>query len=70
MFPENICCATDRLAYVNLLPAYGLNVHSMLKHDTLVLTVSAARHIEERLLMQLHRPDALSKCQKFKLNQV
>lgn len=70
MFPKNICCATDRLAYVNLLPAYGLNVYSMLKHDTLVLTVDAARYLEERLLMQLHRPDAWSKCEKFKLNQV
>ncbi|KAH8271088.1 hypothetical protein KR018_007368 [Drosophila ironensis] len=70
MFPANICQASDELGYVNLLPAFGLNVYSMLKHDTLVLTVRAARHLEERLLYQLHRNDAASKGGKFKLDQV
>lgn len=69
-FPENICYATDKLGYVNLMPAFGLNVYSMLKHDTLVLTVDAVKHLEQRLLYQLHRNDALSKEGKFKLNQV
>lgn len=42
----------------------------MLKHDTLVLTVDAVKHIEERLLYQLHRTDGVAKGQKFKLDQV
>lgn len=70
IFPENICYATDSLGYVNLMPAYGLNCYSMLKHDTLVLTVDAVKHLEERLLFQLHRADAFAKEQKFKLDQV
>lgn len=70
VFPENICYATDSIGYVNLMPAYGLNVYSMLKHDTLVLTVEAVKHLEERLLYQLHRNDAASKQTKFKLDQV
>lgn len=70
IFPENICYATDSLAYVNLMPAYSLNCYSMLKHDTLVLTVEAVQHLEERLLFQLHRADAFAKEQKFKLDQV
>ncbi|KAM7354588.1 mitochondrial ribosomal protein L4 [Cochliomyia hominivorax] len=70
IFPENICYATDQLGYVNLMPAYGLNCYSMLKHDTLVLTVDAVKHLEERLLFQLHRADAFAKEQKFKLDQV
>ncbi|XP_067624173.1 large ribosomal subunit protein uL4m [Eurosta solidaginis] len=70
MFPENICCATEQLGYVNLMPSYGLNTYSMLKHDTLVLTVDAVKHIEERLLYQLHRTDAHLKEAKFKLDQV
>ncbi|KAI8125220.1 hypothetical protein FF38_08036 [Lucilia cuprina] len=70
IFPENICYATDQLGFVNLMPAYGLNCYSMLKHDTLVLTVDAVKHIEERLLYQLHRTDAYAKEQKFKLDQV
>lgn len=70
VFPENISYATDALSYVNLMPSYGLNTYSMLKHDTLVLTVNAVKHIEERLLYQLHRTDAMKKQGKFKLDQV
>ncbi|XP_018798330.1 PREDICTED: 39S ribosomal protein L4, mitochondrial [Bactrocera latifrons] len=70
IFPENISYATDALSYVNLMPSYGLNTYSMLKHDTLVLTVNAVKHIEERLLYQLHRTDAAKKQGKFKLDQV
>uniref|UniRef100_A0A1A9WUF9 Large ribosomal subunit protein uL4m n=1 Tax=Glossina brevipalpis TaxID=37001 RepID=A0A1A9WUF9_9MUSC len=70
IFPENICRATDKLAYVNLMPAYSLNTYSMLKHDTLVLTIDAVRHIEERLLYQLHRSDSWAKGAPFKLSQV
>ncbi|XP_013100627.1 large ribosomal subunit protein uL4m [Stomoxys calcitrans] len=69
-FPENICYATDSLGYVNLMPSFSLNCYSMLKHDTLVLTVEAAKHLEDRLLFQLHRTDTFAKGQKFKLNQV
>ncbi|KAH8351444.1 large ribosomal subunit protein uL4m [Drosophila kikkawai] len=70
MFPANISQATDSLGYVNLMPSFGLNVYSMLKHDTLVLTVAAVKHLEQRLLYQLHRNDAASKGGKFKLDQV
>lgn len=45
----------------------GLNVHSMLKHETLVLTVSAARNIEERILYHLSRPDLHAvNCERFR----
>ena len=33
----------------------GLNVHSMLKHETLVLTLAALEKLEERLLTAMHR---------------
>jgi len=70
MFPANISQASDDLGYVNLMPSFGLNVYSMLKHDTLVLTVAAVKHLEQRLLYQLNRNDATSKGGKFKLDQV
>lgn len=57
--PRNITVATDVIKHFNLMPAYGLNVYSMLKHDTLVLTKSALEHIERRLLVFLHRNDPL-----------
>ena len=39
MFPRNLTAATQTIFHVNMMPAYGLNVYSMLKHKTLVLTL-------------------------------
>lgn len=39
------------------MPVYGLNVYSMLKHETLVLTVDAVNEIESKLLKLLHTND-------------
>ncbi|XP_017877957.1 39S ribosomal protein L4, mitochondrial [Ceratina calcarata] len=69
MMPINIAEATDTIKHVNLMPAYGLNVYSMLKHDTLVLTERAARLIEEKILFQYHRPDSRKLMSTKKLNQ-
>lgn len=49
-FPENILQATANLKTVNLIPALGLNVHSMLKHESVVLTVQTVKFLEEKLL--------------------
>ena len=35
----------------------GLNVYSMLKHETLILTLPALEKLEEKLLAQLHKAD-------------
>ncbi|KAG6798898.1 39S ribosomal protein L4, mitochondrial [Apis mellifera caucasica] len=69
IMPINITEATDTIKHVNLMPVYGLNVYSMLKHDTLVLTERAARLIEDKILYHLHRPDSRKVMAKFKLNQ-
>lgn len=65
----NITLATDQIKHVNLMPLYGLNVYSMLKHNTLVLTEKAARLIEEKLLYHLHRTDNNKLSRPFRLNQ-
>ncbi|NP_001296555.1 39S ribosomal protein L4, mitochondrial [Bombyx mori] len=67
--PRNITAATDNLLHVNIMPVYGLNVYSMLKHDTLVLTQAAAEKIEEKLLYHLHS-DNRERMKKFKIDQV
>ncbi|XP_050424629.1 39S ribosomal protein L4, mitochondrial [Adelges cooleyi] len=67
--PRNIALALDNIKHINLMPVYGLNVYSMLKHETLVLTVAAVKKIQERLLYQLHRPDVCKLNKKFMLNQ-
>ncbi|KAJ8416027.1 hypothetical protein AAFF_G00380490 [Aldrovandia affinis] len=48
--PENLLRATASLKTVNVIPAIGLNVHSMLKHETLVLTLEAVNFLENKLL--------------------
>jgi len=56
-FDEYITAATDDIPHMNLMPVYGLNVRSLLKHETLVLTVRAVERITERILFALNRTD-------------
>jgi len=56
-FPENITVATESIPHMNLMPVYGLNVSSMIKHQTLVLTERAVKKITEKLLFALNRTD-------------
>lgn len=60
----NIHCTCETLYS---FPYAGLNVYSMLKHNTLVLTEKAARLIEEKLLFHLHRADSDKLCGSFKV---
>ncbi|KAI1286978.1 39S ribosomal protein L4, mitochondrial [Halotydeus destructor] len=57
IFPRNIALAAENVKHINLMPVYGLNCFSMLKHETLILTVAAMEDIEEKLLFQLERTD-------------
>ncbi|XP_035825548.1 39S ribosomal protein L4, mitochondrial isoform X2 [Aplysia californica] len=59
--PENTALATSQITGFNLMPAYGLNVHSMLKHETLVLTLAALDKIEGKLLEELHSTERNTK---------
>uniref|UniRef100_A0A8C5K9S5 Large ribosomal subunit protein uL4m n=1 Tax=Jaculus jaculus TaxID=51337 RepID=A0A8C5K9S5_JACJA len=53
--PNNVVEATSRLKTFNLIPAVGLNVHSLLKHETLVLTLPTVAFLEDKLLWQKSR---------------
>lgn len=64
IFPRNITAATTEILHTNLMPVYGLNVTSMLKHKTLVLTVDAVNTLEEKLLFALRRNDIGQKVKK------
>ncbi|XP_036604297.1 39S ribosomal protein L4, mitochondrial-like [Trichosurus vulpecula] len=48
--PQNIVSVVSDLKTINLGPAVGLNVHSMLKHQTLVLTLNTVAFLEKKLL--------------------
>lgn len=45
-----------------MMPVAGLNVYSMLKHKTLVLSLEALMQIEEKLMFGLSRTDIAEKC--------
>ncbi|CAG2176357.1 unnamed protein product [Oppiella nova] len=66
LFPRNISLATHPIQHMNLMPVYGLNVFSMLKHETLVLTLDAVQEIETKLLFQLRRTDLWDVMSKIK----
>ncbi|CAL8069329.1 unnamed protein product [Orchesella dallaii] len=53
--PKNLALATDSIGHMNIMPVYGLNVYSMLKHETLVLSLAALNKIEEKLVFHLNR---------------
>ncbi|XP_068216226.1 large ribosomal subunit protein uL4m [Palaemon carinicauda] len=68
IMPRNITLATDSIWHYNLMPVYGLNVLSMLKHDTLVLTVAAVKKLEEKLLYNLNKPELhIMNVKKFRM---
>ncbi|XP_030892288.1 39S ribosomal protein L4, mitochondrial isoform X3 [Leptonychotes weddellii] len=48
--PQNVIAAVSGLKTFNLIPAVGLNAYSMLKHQTLVLTLQTIAFLEEKLL--------------------
>jgi large subunit ribosomal protein L4 len=70
IFPEKISLASESLNHVNLMPVYGLNVVSMLKHETLVLTVAALEEIESKLMYHLKRTDIRKVVYKFRPPEV
>jgi len=69
VMPRNITLATDKMNMVTLMPYYGLNVYSMLKYNTLVMTVESLNKIEERLLFHLHSCYSTAPFNKFTYNQ-
>ncbi|KAI5655274.1 hypothetical protein M9H77_32461 [Catharanthus roseus] len=52
---EKLRLATQNLHYVNVLPSIGLNVYSILLHDTLVMSRSAIDKIVERMHTPINR---------------
>ncbi|CAF0893506.1 unnamed protein product [Didymodactylos carnosus] len=57
VMPHNIMFASAKTEGFTLMPVYGLNVYSILKHTTVVLTLRALNKIEKKLLHNLHSYD-------------
>jgi len=67
IFPTNITAATEQIPHINLMPVYGLNVNSMIKHETLVITRRAVEDLTDKLLYALHCTDITEKVVKSKV---
>ncbi|KAL9841327.1 putative ribosomal protein L4/L1e [Arabidopsis thaliana] len=52
---EKLKLATQNLHYVNIIPSIGLNVYSILLHDTLVMSRDAVNKIVERMHTPINR---------------
>ncbi|MBA0694692.1 hypothetical protein Goari_004967 [Gossypium aridum] len=52
---DDLKLATQNLHYVNVLPSIGLNVYSILLHDTLVMSRDAVDRIVERMRTPINR---------------
>ncbi|KAL8100981.1 uncharacterized protein LOC141687232 isoform X1 [Apium graveolens] len=52
---EKLKLSTQNLHYVNVLPSIGLNVYSILLHDTLVMSRAAVNKIVERMHTPINR---------------
>lgn len=52
--PPNLAVATSQLCNFNVMPVYGFNVYSALKHDTLVLSLGALDVIESKILTAMN----------------
>ncbi|XP_021763487.1 uncharacterized protein LOC110728146 [Chenopodium quinoa] len=52
---EKLKLATQNIHYVNVLPTIGLNVYSILQHDTLVMSRAAVNRIVERMHTPINR---------------
>ena len=57
VMPRAIAVASGQREHLNLMPLYGLNVYSLLKHDHLVITLRALLELERQLLARLHQPN-------------
>ncbi|KAK2974343.1 hypothetical protein RJ640_021199 [Escallonia rubra] len=55
LIDEKLKLATQNLHYVNVLPSIGLNVYSILLHDTLVMSRGAVDKIVERMHTPINR---------------
>lgn len=57
VIPSNLAIALDQIPQYNAMPLYGLNVYSMLKHETLILSLKSLELLEEKLVAGIHSPD-------------
>ncbi|KAL3084561.1 hypothetical protein niasHS_008253 [Heterodera schachtii] len=54
-FNPNLVEATNKIPSFNVMPLYGLNCYSIVKHETLVLSRAVVEALERRILEYIHK---------------
>lgn len=55
--PYNITAACAKIKGLTLMPTFGLNVYSMLKHNTLVMTTRSLDKLESKILFYMNNSE-------------
>lgn len=53
--PVSLIDATDQIPSFNVIPLYGLNCFSIMKHETFVISMRALNALEEKILKFIHK---------------
>lgn len=51
--PRNLTAAVDGIGHMNIMPVYGVNIRSLLKHETVVLSKKSFETIQVRTVQTL-----------------
>ncbi|VDM95461.1 unnamed protein product [Thelazia callipaeda] len=63
--PENLAKICDEIPTFNVLPVYGLNCFSIIKHDTVVFSLAALALFQSRILAHKYRAQGLQKKYRY-----
>jgi len=63
--PRNLTQAADQIPSFNVMPVYGLNCYSIIKHETLILSRRALDILEQRILKHIHKTGERSKQYRY-----
>jgi large subunit ribosomal protein L4 len=62
---KNLIDATEQIPSFTVMPLYGLNCYSMMKHETLVLSRRTVDLLERRILEHIHKTGQKNKPYRY-----
>ncbi|VDK36554.1 unnamed protein product [Gongylonema pulchrum] len=63
--PENLAQACEQIPSFNVMPVYGLNCFSLIKHDTVVFSLPALNLFQSRILYHKNRATSLQRKYRY-----
>uniref|UniRef100_A0A8R1U170 CBF domain-containing protein n=1 Tax=Onchocerca volvulus TaxID=6282 RepID=A0A8R1U170_ONCVO len=63
--PEKLAKACDEIPTFNVMPVYGVNCFSLVKHDTVVFSLAALQLFQTRILLHKNRAQTLQRKYRY-----